>query len=514
QTYDVEAVEGQSAPYELKLNVPAGKHRFAAKFINDYYKPDDPDPKNRDRNLIVERLNVQGPLAVLPENLPGSHTKLISCRPSDKNRETASEGGDVAACARTILRAFATRAFRRPATDAEIERLTRIVLAATKEGDSFERGIQVAVQAVLVSPHFLFRIEVDPEPLNPLAVRTINDFELATRMSYFLWSSMPDDELLRLAHDGALRKEGNLAAQVRRMLKDPRSSALVENFAGQWLQLRNLKTINPDRKRFPAFDDALRAAMETETRLFFEAIVREDRKIFDLLDTDFTFVNERLAKHYGIAGVQGPEFRRVALATPERGGLLGQASILTVTSNPTRTSPVKRGKWILENLLNAAPPPPPANVPELKESGSKDEAATLRQRMEQHRENPACAVCHTQMDALGFGLENYDPIGAWRTKDGTLDIDAGGSLPGGASFKAPNELKAILKAREGEFRRCLAEKLLTYALGRGLEYYDKCTVDTIVRNLAANHDVFSALVLEIVNSDAFQKRRGKRGDEL
>jgi len=514
QTVDVEAAEGQSAPYEMKLNIPAGKHRFAAKFINDYYKADDPDPKNRDRNLIVERLSVQGPLGILPENLPASHTRLITCRPGEKGRETASEGGDVAACARTILRAFATRAFRRPATDAEIDRLTRIVIAATKEGDSFERGIQVAVQAVLVSPHFLFRIELDPEPLNPQAVRTINEYELATRLSYFLWSSMPDDELMRLAHDGALRKEGNLAAQVRRMLKDPKSSAMVENFAGQWLQLRNLKTINPDRMRFSAFDDALRAAMETETRMFFEAIVREDRKIFDLLDTDFTFVNDRLARHYGIDGVQGAEFRRVALTTPQRGGLLGQASILTVTSNPTRTSPVKRGKWILENLLNAPPPPPPANVPELKDAASMDDAATLRQRMEQHRENPACAVCHTQMDALGFGLENYDPIGAWRTKDGTADIDAAGSLPGGVSFKSPGELKAILKAREGEFRRCLTEKLLTYALGRGLEYYDKCTVDTIVRNLAANHDTFSALVLEIVNSDAFQKRRGKRGDEL
>jgi hypothetical protein len=514
QTFDVEAVEGEPAPYELKLNVPAGKHRFTARFINDYYKADDPDPRNRDRNLIIERLSVQGPLGMLPENLPASHTSLITGRPSAKPGESASDQEGFDAWARTIMRKFASRAYRRPATDAELERLTRIVVAATKEGDSFERGIQVAVQAVLVSPHFLFRIEIDPEPLNPQAVRTINEYELATRLSYFLWSSMPDDELLRLAQTGSLRKEGNLTAQVRRMLKDPKSSSLVENFAVQWLQLRNLKTVNPDKNQFAGFDEALRTAMETETRLFFEAIVREDRNIFDLLDGDFTFVNDRLAKHYGIAGVEGPQFRRVTLATPERGGLLGHASVLTVTSNPTRTSPVKRGKWILENLLNAAPPPPPANVPELKTSGEEGAAATLRQRMVQHRENPACSVCHTQMDALGFGLENYDPIGAWRTKDGTFDIDAAGSLPGGASFKSPGELKAILRAREGEFRRCLAEKLLTYALGRGLEYYDKCTVDTIVRNLAANRDNFSVLVLEIVNSDAFQKRRGKRGDDL
>ena len=504
ETLDVAAVESQPEVYEVKLNVPIGKHKFAARFLNDYYKPDDPDPKNRDRNLHVQRLEIQGPLGVLPDALPVSHTRLITCRPAD--------GTDPADCARAILRPFVTRAFRRPATADEVERLTRLVVAATKAGDSFERGIQVAVEAVLVSPHFLFRIEVDPEPLNPQAVHAVNDYELATRLSYFLWSSLPDDELMRLAHDGALRKEGNLAAQVRRMLKDPKSAALVENFAMQWLQLRNLKLINPDLKQFPNFNDALRSAMETETRMFFEAIVREDRSLFDLLDADFTFLNERLAKHYGIPGVQGDQFQRVTLTTPERGGLLGHASVLTVTSNPTRTSPVKRGKWILENLLNAPPPPPPPNIPELKDGEGKLEG-TLRQRMEQHRENPACAVCHTQMDALGFGLENYDPVGVWRVKDGQSDIDASGTLPGGASFKAPAELKAILKARDGDFRRCMAEKLLVYSLGRGLEYYDKCTVDTIVRNTAANHDKFSALVLEIVQCDAFQKRRGKRGDE-
>jgi hypothetical protein len=502
----VSAVEGAAQDYEIKLNVPAGKHRFVARFINDYYKPDDPDPKNRDRNLIVERLEIQGPLGVLPEKLPASQAKLFTCRPADNNDPTD--------CARAILRPFASRAFRRPATDDEVDRLTRLVMSATKDGDSFERGIQVALEAVLVSPHFLFRIELDPEPLNPQAVRTIGDYELATRLSYFLWSSTPDEELLKLAHDGTLRKEGNLAAQVRRMLRDPKAGALVENFASQWLQLRNLKLINPDKKQFPTFDDALRNAMETETKLFFEAIVREDRSVLEFLDTNFTFVNERLAKHYGIPGVKGDQFQKVTLPTGERGGLLTQASILTVTSNPTRTSPVKRGKWILENLLNAPPPPPPPNVPELKEAEKgKPLEGTLRQRMEQHRVNPNCAVCHTQMDAIGFGLENYDPVGAWRTKDGNSDIDPSGTLPGGLKFNSPAELKAILKARDGEFRRCLAEKLLTYALGRGLEYYDKCTVDTIVKNVSANQDRFSALVLEIVNSDAFQKRRGKQGDE-
>ncbi|MBI3865487.1 MAG: DUF1592 domain-containing protein, partial [Planctomycetia bacterium] len=363
KTFDVAAVEGQPENYEVTLHIPLGKHRFAARFLNDFYKPDDPDPKNRDRNLYVQRLEVQGPLGVLPDPLPQSHARLITCRPA--------EGADPTDCARAILRPFVTRAFRRPATGDEIERLARLVVAATKEGDSFERGIQVAVEAVLVSPHFLFRIEIDPQPLDPQAVHPINEFELATRLSYFLWSSLPDDELMRLAHDGALRKEGNLAAQVRRMLKDPKSAALVENFAMQWLQLRNLKLANPDLKQFPDFNDALRSAMETETRLFFEAIVREDRSLFDVLDANFTFVNERLARHYGIPGVQGEQFQRVTLATPERGGILGHASVLTVTSNPTRTSPVKRGKWVLENLLGAPPPPPPADVPELKEAEGK-----------------------------------------------------------------------------------------------------------------------------------------------
>jgi Protein of unknown function (DUF1592)/Protein of unknown function (DUF1588)/Protein of unknown function (DUF1587)/Protein of unknown function (DUF1585)/Protein of unknown function (DUF1595)/Ca-dependent carbohydrate-binding module xylan-binding/Cytochrome C oxidase, cbb3-type, subunit III len=505
KTIEVAAVASQPETYEIQLNVPAGKHKFSVRFLNDYYQPNAPDPKDRgDRNLIVHQLEIQGPLGALPDPLPASHTRLITCRPAN--------GTDPTACARTILRSFVTRAFRRPATDGEVDRLTRLVAAAIAEGDSFERGIQVAVTAVLVSPQFLFRIEADAEPNNPQAVYPISDFELASRLSYFLWSSMPDDELFRLAQEGALRKSGNLAVQVRRMLKDPKAAALTENFAMQWLQLRNLKLSSPDLKQFPEFNEALRTAMETETRLFFETIVREDRNLFELLDANFTFVNERLAKHYGLPGIQGEEFQRVSLTSPERGGLLGQASILTVTSNPTRTSPVKRGKWILETLFNAPPPPPPPNVPELKEAEGKLEG-TLRQRMEQHRANPACASCHTQMDALGFGLENFDPVGQWRTKDGGQEVDASGELPGGVAFKTPAELKSILKGREAEFRRCLAEKLMVYALGRGLEYYDKCTVDVIVRNLAANHDRFSVLVLEIVNSDPFQKRRGKQGNE-
>jgi hypothetical protein len=380
------------------------------------------------------------------------------------------------------------------------------------DGASFERSIGLAVQAVLVSPYFLFKVELDDPSGSAPAVRPLNDYELAARLSYFLWSSMPDGELFRLAESGSLRNEGQLAAQVRRMLKDPKSAALVENFSGQWLQLRSLKTLTPDRKRFPKFDEALQSAMETETRLFVEAFVREERSLLDLLDADFTFVNARLAEHYGLPGIEGPEFRRVTLSTPQRGGLLGHASILTVTSNPTRTSPVKRGKWILENLFNAPPPPPPPGAPELGEAKDQASAGTLRQRMEQHRANPACAVCHQQMDTLGFGLENYDPVGAWRSMEENLPIDASGTLPGGESFTEPAELRKLLRGRGGDFRRCLAEKLLVYALGRGLEYYDKCAVDQIVRNTVANGDSFLALVIEIVHSDPFQKRRGSQRD--
>jgi hypothetical protein len=293
------------------------------------------------------------------------------------------------------------------------------------------------------------------------------------------------------------------------MLKDPKARALVDNFAGQWLQLRSLKNATPDPGLFPAFDESLRSAMLKESALFFEAVMREDRSILDFLEADFTFVNERLARHYGIAGIKGDAFQRVSLTGDQRGGILTQASILTVTSNPTRTSPVKRGKWILENILGTPPPPPPPDVPELKEG--KELTGTLRQRMEQHRANPNCAVCHQRMDPLGFGFENFDAIGAWRNQDGKSPIDPSGILPDGRSFKGPKELRAILKSKEEEFRRCLAEKMLTYALGRGVEYYDKPAVEQISQALALNHNRFSALVIAIVKSDPFQKRRGKRG---
>jgi hypothetical protein len=413
--------------------------------------------------------------------------------------------------ARQILRTFASRAYRRPVNDIELQRLLRFVEMAEKNGDGFEAGLQLAMQAVLVSPHFLFRVEVDRRPDNPKAIHFVNYYEMASRLSYFLWSSMPDDELFELARKKTLRDPAVLEAQVRRMLKDPRARGLVDNFAGQWLQTRNLKDFKPDPDLFPGFDEKLRSAMLTETELFFANVLREDRSILDFIDADYTFVNERLARHYGLTGVKGDEFRRVSLAGTPRGGILTQAAVLAVTSNPTRTSPVKRGKWILDNILGTPPPPPPPGVEELKDDKEAVLSGTLRQRMEQHRANPNCASCHQRMDPLGFGFENFDAVGAWRTHEGKHAIDPSGTLPGGQTFKGPAELRRILKGRQDAFARCLAEKLLTYALGRGVERYDRCALDQIVKNTAGGDYRFSRLVIEIVKSDPFQKRRGKGG---
>jgi len=450
--------------------------------------------------LLVEFVEIVG-----PADLPASHTRIITCQPTGERSSIE--------CARQVLREFATRAFRRPVTDDELERLVRFVRLTQDQGDSFERGIQLAMQAILSSPHFLFRVELDPDANDPDGIRSLNDFELATRLSYFLWSSMPDDELFRLARSGELRKPDMRDAEVRRMLADAKAEALVENFAGQWLQLRDIAKVTPDPELFPSFDDALRAAMLRETELFFEAVVKEDRSILDFLDADFTFVNERLARHYGIDGANGEEFRRVSLAGGGRRGVLTQASILTITSNPTRTSPVKRGKWILENILGTPPPSPPPGVEELEEGKDAALKGSLRERMEQHRSKPMCATCHNRMDPIGFAFENFDAIGAWRDFDGKFAIDASGSLPGGVEFDGPPELIDMLKtARRKQFCRCLAEKMLTYALGRGLESYDRCAVDKIVERLKEHEYKFSSLVAGIVQSEPFQLRSSK-GDE-
>jgi hypothetical protein len=499
--FDVKAEEGDPAVYEARAKVAAGARRVAAAFINDYYNPDAPDPNDRDRNLAVVDIEVLGPLGLGPEDYPQSHRRIFFITPGENISE--AEAG------RKVVQRLANRAFRRPVTESELKRLLELGQMAREDGQRFEQAVQLVLQAILVSPHFLFRVELDPPPDDDDQVRELNEYELATRMSYFLWSSMPDDELFQHALRGTLR--GNLEAQVRRMLGDPKADALVQNFAGQWLQLRNLEMAAPDYEQFPSFNAELREAMRTETEMFFASILRDERSVLDLIDADYSFLNEPLARHYGISGVEGPEFRRVSLAGTPRGGVVTQASVLTVTSNPTRTSPVKRGKWILDNILGEPPPDPPPNVPQLAEDDEAVLSGSLRERLEQHRAKESCAVCHRKMDALGFAMENFDAIGAWRTRDGEFDIDPSGVLPDGQEFRGPSELKGILRnSGRASFLRCLTEKMLTYALGRGLEYYDRCAVDRITKSLAKDDYKFSTLVLEIVRSDPFRKRTGRR----
>lgn len=452
----------------------------------------------------ITAMEIGGPRAQETGPSLKSLKKIYSCGHLDGRHQTT--------CTRRIVADLARRAYRRPVTPLEVSKLVGLASSVRREGDTLTEGVCLALQAMLVSPHFLFRIEKEPVASKLLNVSAsqgalpIGQHELASRLSYFLWSSMPDDELLRIADQGRLRSPVVLAAQVRRMLKDPKSRALVENFGGQWLELRKLESVKPDRQRFPEFEEYLRMSMREETELFFDDVVRQDRSILDFIDGKYTFLNERLAKFYQVPGIKGAQFRRVNLTGTERGGVLTQASILTVSSYASRTSPVLRGKWILENLLNAAPPPPPPGVPNLDEE-KVGSAASLRKQLEEHRNNTTCAACHMRMDPLGFGLENFDAIGAWRTSDGKVPIDASGTLPDGRSFQGPGQLKTIVKADREAFAECLSEKLLTYALGRGLERYDRPVVRSIAKGVAAGNYRFSSLVLEIARSLPFQARR-------
>ncbi|MEQ9408519.1 MAG: DUF1592 domain-containing protein [Fuerstiella sp.] len=422
-------------------------------------------------------------------------------------RHEAKSDDQMVEVARRNMTEFAERAFRRPVTPEEQDRLFQIMKFAWDQDSPPEVIFQTTIAAVLSSPHFLFRVERDPTADDPDGIRSLDGYELASRLSYFLWSSMPDEELFRLAGTGELTKPSVLQAQAMRMLADPKSRALIDNFGGQWLQLRDVARLQPDPELFPAFDDELRQAMRQETETFFEHLMREDRSVLEFLNADFTFVNERLAQHYGMTDVSGSQFRKVSLMNGRR-GVLTHASILLLTSNPTRTSPVKRGKWILDNMLGEPPPPPPPNVPEL-EAGAET-LGSLREQMEQHRSNPACAVCHVKMDALGFGMENFDAIGMWRDRDGRFKVDSSGELPGGQKFNGAAELMQILvEEQKGEFLRCLSGKMLTYALGRGLVSYDRCAVNEIVAALQQNDNRFSALITAIVVSEPFRMREAK-----
>jgi Protein of unknown function (DUF1592)/Protein of unknown function (DUF1588)/Protein of unknown function (DUF1587)/Protein of unknown function (DUF1585)/Protein of unknown function (DUF1595)/Cytochrome C oxidase, cbb3-type, subunit III len=485
----------QRALYEARVFLPGNEHVFRAAFVNDETLKSIP-PKSRgdvNLNIFPEFIDVAGPFK--PETAHTVKKAALVCDPASGQ-----------ACVNRILRTLARRAYRRPVTAADLAPIARVYAKAMARGYKPAEGVQFAVASMLVSPHFLFRVEKDP-----LAgtIARVSDVELASRLSYFLWSSMPDEELLRLGEANRLHLPAVLSAQVTRMLTDPKASSLADSFAAQWLETRSLDAVTRDQAKFPEWNNELRDAMRTETRLFFDAVLRGNRPISDFIDGNYTFLNGRLARHYGIADVEGADFRRVELATSERSGVFTQASVLTVSSYPTRTSVVLRGKYLLETVLNAPPPPPPADVPALDE---KDigVAVSHRARLEAHRADALCASCHNKMDPLGFGLENYDAVGRWRTKDGAFPIEATGTFPGGKTFSSPAELKALLRSRMPQFTRALAERMLTYALGRGVEPYDRLVVKDLVARTAADGYRIQALVQGIAASVPFQQRRGER----
>jgi hypothetical protein len=520
---------------ELRIPVKAGVHQVAATFMKSSAVPEvlpvlnavrfggggrgagaAPQTAHLDLRLDGERLklydvaetggaptfnelSIAGPYNILGAGDSPSRRKIFVCKPPSPKEEEP--------CARKILSTLGRRAYRRPFTDADLKPLMGFYAAGRTEGGGFDNGIEMALRAMLVSPDFLFRVERDSAGSAPGSVHRINDYEMASRLSFFLWSSIPDDELLKLADEGKLKDQKVVMQQVERMLDDPKSKAFVSNFAGQYLYLRNLASIRPDPDEYPDFDSNLRKSFETETQMFFNSILRENRPVTELLTAKYTFVNQRLAEFYGIPDVYGSQFRRVELTDPNRGGVLGQGSLLTVTSYPNRTSVVQRGKWVLENLLGTPPPPPPPNVPSLDPHG-KDGKLSMRQAMEMHRANPTCASCHSRMDPIGFALENFNGIGEWRDKDNGATIDPSGKLPDGSSFNGAAGLKNLLVTQHrDEFLTTFAEKLLTYALGRGLESYDRPAVRAILHDADKHNDTIPALIESIVSSPQFQMRK-------
>ena len=497
---------------ELRFSAKAGSHLVQVTFPDNtaepegVYQPPITDYSyalsygRADMEPAVASLTIGGPYGAKGISETPSRARIFACKPAN--------AGEEATCAKQILSTMMRRAYRRPVTDADVQDVMSFYEQGRSEG-SFEDGIESAMQRILVDPEFLFRVERDPPQAAEGAAYRISDLELASRLSFFLWSSIPDDELLSLAEGGKLSDPATLEAQVKRMLADERAEALVENFAGQWLYLRNLQKILPNPDFFPEFDANLRNSFETESELFFQSIISEDRSVLDLISADYTFLNERLARHYEIPNVYGSHFRRVALNDENRKGFLGQGSILTVTSYATRTAPSIRGKWLLENILGTPPPPPPPNVPDLALKEGDGKPLTMRQQMEEHRANPACASCHKFMDPLGFALENFDGTGKWRTTDGGGMIDASGVTPDGFPLKGPADLRDYLMSRPDQFVTTLTEKLLTYALGRGVEEYDHPVIRRIVRESKPDDYKWSSLVLAIVKSAPFQMRRSR-----
>ncbi len=491
--FNVDALSASPKIYSQNVPVTAGTRTFAVHFTNDLYDPNNADPALRDRNLYVDWFEARTDAAWAGP----SASKLRICDPAAAAGETA--------CFRELVETFARRAWRRPATASELDRLMQFLTVAKAQGDGFDAGAKLALQAALLSPNFLFRVEVDPDPASTQP-RRLTDFELASRLSYFLWSSTPDDELLTLASQGALQNPTVVDQQVARMLADGRAAALVENFAGQWLELRAVAEVQPNSVYGP-FPDALRDDLRAETQHFFRAFLEEDRPVRDMLDADFTFLNDRLADHYGLPRPGSSELTRVPLAkSTGRGGLLTQGSFLTITSHADRTSPVKRGQWVLAHLLCKAPPPPPPEVENLGEGAVTGK--TLRERMEQHRADPTCSGCHAMMDPIGFGLENYDAVGRWRSTDEGHPIDATGELPGGQTFDGVAELSQIIKA-DPKLSSCVARNMLIFALGRGASEKDACAIRKVADRMDAEGGTLKDLVHAVAQSELFTMRRGE-----
>jgi len=511
EVVDVPATRRDPGSYTVRVEVEAGRREIGVTFINDAYQAN-----VYDRNLAVAWMGVAGPIGLV-EDRPAKYGEVFFVTPNaddEGNRLEGAEGSrrvTESSAARQIIERFASRAFRRPAERSETAALLGLYREAREAGDSYEDAVKLSLTAVLVSPHFLYRAVENPRPNDAEHTYALSDYELASRLSYFLWSSMPDDRLLDLAKEGRLSDDDTLRSEVRRMLADDKSDALVENFAGQWLLLRNLELVMIDRDQFAHYDAELREAMRTEAELFFADVLRSDQPVSVFIDSDYTFLNQRLAEHYGIGRVRGEHFRKVTLdADSPRGGVLTMAATLTVTSNPTRTSPVKRGQYVLEQLLGTPPPPPPPDVPPLEQTAqAMREDATLREQLAAHLADPNCAICHVRMDPIGLSMEHFDATGAWRERDGALAIDALGELPGGVVFDGSTELKAILLDDQALIVENLSEKMLTYALGRGLEPFDRPTSHQIVEQARAQGDTLSAMIEAIVLSDAFKTSRGR-----
>lgn len=503
----------------LRFDAEAGPHIVGVSFVRQLTEPEGvlQPPQSvfaaavnemRDGDAAIEVAQITGPFEPGEPGSTPSRRTIFTCSP-DGNDSSSEE-----ACAIEIISDIANKAYRRPLEQTDIDTLLDFYRIGRGDGQlTFDSGIQLAIERILISPDFLFRVEREPQNIGPGLNYDLSDLELASRLSFFLWSSIPDAELLELAEKSKLQDDNVLEEQIDRMLADPRSSALIKNFAGQWLYLRNLPSLVPDAVEFPEFDENLRAAFRQESELYFESLLKEDRSVLDLLGAGYTYLNERLAKHYGIKGVYGSHFRKVELEgdiAKQRGGILGQGSLLTATSYANRTSPVLRGKWVLTNILGTPPPAPPADVPDLPETGSDGQPATVRDRMVKHRENPNCAVCHLPMDPLGLALENYDAIGQWRnTGDGDLPIDASGQLPNGTEFYGLDGLREILLDRSTEFAGTVTEKLFAYAIGRAPEHYDKPTVRNITRTAELEDYSWSSIIKGIIKSAPFRMRRSE-----